>query len=86
MHLGAVQVLAREMPNPSLTQASASRTPPLGQGYFYLIQEVTAQGRSGYGTESVPWPRVPDSCDGGCPGSPEATSGEQSSGDRPVKR
>jgi hypothetical protein len=62
-----VQVLARGTQESSLTEADPADTPPLGQGFFYLMQQVTGSGPAGYGTETCPWPRVPDACDGGCP-------------------
>jgi len=63
--LGTVRVLARSTPATSLDEPAV--TPASGKGFFYLIQQRTGAGPAGYGTESVPWPRVPESCDGGCP-------------------
>jgi hypothetical protein len=34
---------------------------------FYLVQYRSGSVISGYGTESVPLPREPASCEGGCP-------------------
>jgi hypothetical protein len=65
--LGAVSVLARSTAQTSLTEPSNAPVPPVGQGYFYLIQQRTDRGGVGWGSEPAPWPREPGSCDGGCP-------------------
>ena len=70
LHLGAVEVLARGTTSTSATEAAGATTPPVGGAWFYLVQQVTERGAVGYGTESAPWPRVPDECTGGCPGAP----------------
>jgi hypothetical protein len=67
IRLGAVRVLASGLTQTELREGAAGVVPPVGKGIFYLIQYRSASGESGYGTESVPWPRIPDSCDGGCP-------------------
>ena len=65
--LGAVRVLARSTTETALAEDANSAMPATGTAIFYLIQSRTDRGGSGYGTESAPWPRVPASCDGGCP-------------------
>jgi hypothetical protein len=65
--LGDVSVLARSTSQTSLTEPSNAPVPPVGQGYFYLIQQRTDRGGVGWGSEPAPWPREPSSCDGGCP-------------------
>jgi subtilisin family serine protease len=75
LKLGAVHVLARGTTDTSVIEATPGPAPAVGQGFFYLIEQVTSIGAVGYGTESAPWPRVPESCDGGCPGAAIATSG-----------
>jgi hypothetical protein len=64
--LGNVDVLGRGVPDTALVE-SPETDPASGQGFFYLVQQRTARGGSGYGTESAPRPRVPSACDGGCP-------------------
>src|SRR5204863_3709610 len=65
--LGNVRVLARGTTETSLSEDSSSVLPATGTAIFYLIQSRTDRGGGGYGTESAPWPRVPVSCDAGCP-------------------
>jgi hypothetical protein len=65
--LGDVSVVARSTSLTSLSEPSNTPVPPVGQGYFYLIQQRTDRGGVGYGSEPAPWPREPSSCDGGCP-------------------
>jgi N-acetylneuraminic acid mutarotase len=67
LSLGAVRVLARGTTQTSLTEGAVGEIPAPGKATFYLIQSRTDRGGGGYGTESSPWPRVPASCDGGCP-------------------
>ena len=67
LRLGQVEVLARGATDVSVVEDADAPAPPSGEGFFYLIEPVTARGPAGYGTESAPWPRVPDSCSGGCP-------------------
>jgi len=67
LSLGAVKVLARNTTETSLPEGAAEVIPPPGAALFYLIEPRTEHGGMGYGTESAPWPRVPASCDGGCP-------------------
>jgi hypothetical protein len=64
--LGAVEVLLRS----SMTLAcseTVDSVPEPGEAFFYLVAPRSGQGGLGYGSESVPWPRVPSSCAGGCP-------------------
>jgi hypothetical protein len=68
LNLGAVRVLARGTQDTTVDETTPAANPQVGQGFFYLIEQVTSEGAVGYGTESAPWPRVPGSCDGGCPG------------------
>jgi hypothetical protein len=67
LNLGTVRVLARSAALTSWSEPAGSAKPALGRGFFYLIQSRTDQGASGYGTETGPWPRAPQSCEGGCP-------------------
>jgi FG-GAP-like repeat/Thrombospondin type 3 repeat len=67
LDLGAVRVLARSTTVTSVTEMATSAEPAVGHAFFYLIQQRTAEGAAGYGTETGPWPRVPASCDSGCP-------------------
>jgi len=67
LSLGDVRVLARGSTETSLTEGTAAMIPATGSAIFYLIQSRTDRGGGGFGTESAPWPRVPASCEGGCP-------------------
>jgi hypothetical protein len=67
LSVGDVRVLARGTTETALTEDSNSAMPATGTAIFYLIQSRTDRGGGGYGTESAPWPRVPASCNGGCP-------------------
>jgi hypothetical protein len=81
LNLGTVRVLARSTTQTTTSETSTAPAPAVGQGFFYLIQEHTDLGASGYGTETGPWPRVPGACDGGCPGATTtATTGISGSG------
>jgi hypothetical protein len=83
--LGDVAVLARSTSQTSLTEPLNAPVPPVGQGYFYLIEQRTDRGGVGWGSEPAPWPREPSSCDGGCPMAdnvPPPTGGDG----RPAKR
>jgi VCBS repeat protein/HYR domain-containing protein/thrombospondin type 3 repeat protein len=73
--LGAVTVLARGTMLTSTTEPGGASNPEVGHGFFYLAQQWTDHGPVGYGTESAPRPRVPESCDGGCPGAPNGPAG-----------
>ena len=63
--LGPVRVLARGKSATSLIDPDGP--PESGRVRFYLIRATAPGITSGYSTESAPWPRLPDSCDGGCP-------------------
>jgi hypothetical protein len=65
--LGLVRVLARGTDRMHVQEDPVFLVPPPGQAFIYLAQPRNDNGGAGYGTESVPWPRIPDSCDGGCP-------------------
>jgi hypothetical protein len=67
LKLGTVHVLAGGTTQTSWSEGAAGDIPATGKALFYLIQSRTAAGGTGYGTESAPWPRVPDACDPGCP-------------------
>jgi len=67
LSLGPVRVLVRGTTETSYSEGDAGVIPPMGGAFFYLIQPHAGGGGLGYGTESAPWPRVPVSCDGGCP-------------------
>jgi hypothetical protein len=67
LSLGPVEVLARGTTDTEVSEGTMGLIPSTGEGVFYLIQSRTSHGGVGYGTESAPWPRVPSSCDGGCP-------------------
>jgi VCBS repeat protein/thrombospondin type 3 repeat protein len=70
--LGAVRVPARLITPASFFEGAGSSAagviPPAGRAFFYLVQYRDAHGTSGFGTEAVPLPLEPASCDGGCPG------------------
>jgi len=70
--LGAVRVPARLSAATSIFEtagtSAAPATPSLGRAFFYLVDYRDAHGTSGFGTESLPLPQEPSSCDGGCPG------------------
>jgi hypothetical protein len=65
--LGPVHMLACGTPQTSLAESAAS--PETGRAFFYLVQERMVDGAAGWGTESVPLPRLPASCDACCPAS-----------------
>jgi hypothetical protein len=70
--LGAVRVPARLVTSTAFLEAavslSASANPPTGRAFFYLVDYRVGRGTSGFGTEAVPLPLEPASCEGGCPG------------------
>ncbi len=68
--LGTVQVLQAAGTETNVEENLADAVPPPGHGFFYLVQAWTEAGGTGYGTESCPWPRIPDACAGGCPAPP----------------
>ncbi|HEV8199944.1 MAG TPA: choice-of-anchor D domain-containing protein [Candidatus Polarisedimenticolia bacterium] len=65
LRLGPVRVLARGTSATSFVDAAPA--PPRGSVMVYLVQVHAAGIVTGYGTESAPWPRVPATCEGGCP-------------------
>jgi hypothetical protein len=65
--LGTVRVLARGTTGTLLSEGATGQIPTTNSALIYFIQPRTDRGGAGYGTESAPWPRVPDVCDGGCP-------------------
>jgi hypothetical protein len=67
LSLGPVEVLARGTTDTEVSEGAMGVIPSTGECVFYLVQSRTALRGVGYGTESAPWPRVPSSCDGGCP-------------------
>ncbi|PYT35519.1 MAG: hypothetical protein DMF52_10235, partial [Acidobacteria bacterium] len=77
--LGTVRVPARLITAASFVEGDASSSagaiPPAGRAFFYLVQYRDAHGGSGYGTESVPLPLEPLSCEGGCPGEEDGLTG-----------
>jgi hypothetical protein len=87
--LGPVRVLARLLAATSWTEGvdilpgdAVVAVPAAGRAFFYLVQFRNSDGTSGFGTESVPLPRKPTSCDGGCQG----TEGETATGGGVRKR
>jgi hypothetical protein len=76
LNIGAVRVLGMGVTTTSLNETGTEPVPAVGEGIFYLIQQRTATGAAGYGTETGPWPRVPSSCEDGCPPAVTGTSGE----------
>ncbi len=86
LNLGAVVALAQSTTTTSLVEPLGSAAPAVGQGFFYLIQQRSAQGAAGYGTETAPWPRVPGSCDAGCPGATMAGTRGSTGGGQTAKR
>jgi sugar lactone lactonase YvrE len=65
LRLGSVRVLARGTAATSFVETDPEPLP--GHARFYLIQAKAPGITPGYSTESAAWPRVPDSCEGGCP-------------------
>jgi len=69
INLGPVTVLARGTTATTVTESASLPMPAPGSGYFYLVQQWSGErGAVGWGSEPAPWPRVPASCEGGCPG------------------
>jgi len=75
LDVGSVRALARDTASTSLSEPVGAGNPPVGRAFFYLIQQRTAHGPAGYGTESAPLPRVAVNCESGCPGAPPAPPG-----------
>jgi len=65
--LGSVRVLARGTDRTHVQEDPRFPVPPPGNAFIYLAQPRNEYGGAGYGTESAPWPLIPDSCVGGCP-------------------
>jgi uncharacterized membrane protein len=86
LSLGPAHVLAQSTMMTSITEPAASATPAEGQCFFYLIQQRTEAGAAGYGTETGPWPRVPETCGGDCPGTTIATTAGGSGGNQTTRR
>jgi subtilisin family serine protease len=64
--LDAARVLAQGTPATEVREGPAN-VPPPGSAFIYLLQQRDGLGGAGYGTVTAPWPRVPISCEGGCP-------------------
>jgi hypothetical protein len=58
--LRRVGVLEQGMALATTIESALSAIPPVGQGFFYLIEERTFRGPAGYRTESGSWRRVPE--------------------------
>ena len=84
-NLGAVAVLARNISLTTVSEPLTAPIPPVGEAFFYLVQQRTADRATGWGSEPAPWPRVPGSCEGGCPSVTEGTVGS-TGGPSPVRR
>jgi hypothetical protein len=67
LELGDVRVPARGTQQMFFVEPAGAPLPSVGAAVFYLIQARWANGTTGFGTESAPWARVPNTCDGGCP-------------------
>ena len=78
LDLGPVQMLGTKIHGTSLDEEPSPDMPAVGEGFFYLIQQVTARGAVGYGTESASWPRVPDTVTAG--------TGSATQGSGPARR
>ncbi len=65
--LDAVQVLARGTSATEVREGAGTMAPPAGGAFIYLLQQRTDKGGAGYGTATAPWPRLPLSCEDGCP-------------------
>ena len=66
--LGTVRVPARLTTTLAWDEPATAPSPQSGKAIFYLLQYRDDHGASGFGSESVPLPRQPESCEGGCPG------------------
>ncbi len=66
LDLGSVEVIGRSVTGTSHV-LPAGDTPAVGHVRFYLMQQRTAVGGVGYGTESAALPRIPSACASGCP-------------------
>jgi hypothetical protein len=63
----AARVLLRGGNVTNVTEGAGDLMPLPGEAIIYFIQPRTAQGGTGYGTATAPWPRLAIVCDGGCP-------------------
>ncbi len=82
--LGVVRVPARLITVPAWTEDSGGLVPESGQAIFYLVQYRDRNGPTGFGIESVPLPREPDSCADVCPG--EETQTTSYGGGGPIRK
>jgi hypothetical protein len=55
--LGNVRHLASGTTTTSYAEDVGGEIPPLGAGYYYLIQSRDARRGTGFGSETAPWPR-----------------------------
>ncbi len=67
LSLGHVEVLAADAAQTYLYVGNFLPTPAVGQVHFFLVQPRIDGVGTGYGTESAPLPRAPESCSFGCP-------------------
>jgi hypothetical protein len=67
LRIGNVEVLGAGLAATSVLDDPPRLQPAPGQAVFYLVQYHDGLQATGYGTEPVPWPRVPTACAGGCP-------------------
>lgn len=65
--LGVVRVPGRGVTGHTWSEPTDGPMPAAGEADFYLVQYRVGGLVSGYGTECVPLPREPASCEGGCP-------------------
>ena len=78
--LGPTRVLGLSLPGAFFDEPALTSVPDLGHAFFYLVQYRDEHGPTGFGSESLPLPREPDSCDLTCPGA------ESGSADGPKRR
>jgi len=84
-NLGPVAVLVRNTAQTTLSELLTVPVPPVGEAYFYLVQERAADRATGFGSEPAPWPRTPGSCEGGCPAPTDGALGT-GGGRHPARR
>ncbi len=63
IHLGRVKCIRAQSTDNDTVGYEDAETPQAGEAFWYLVEYVDAGRRSGYGTESAPKPRLPDSGD-----------------------